>query len=128
MTDMSTEQFEAATARGRKRLAGPRAESAHYDRERDRIVVRLETGVEISFAPRTAQGLQDASATDLDIIEVEAFGLGIHFPRLDADIYVPSLVQGVAGSKRWMAGQRAAAAQGENERRAGRPRKTASSA
>jgi hypothetical protein len=30
-------------------------------------------------------------------------GLGIRFPRRDADIYLPALLEGVLGSKRWIA-------------------------
>jgi len=32
-------------------------------------------------------------------------GLGLHWPKLDADVYVPALLQGVFGSKQWMAAQ-----------------------
>jgi hypothetical protein len=65
---------------------------------------------------------------------VEALGLGIHFPRLDADFHVPALLEGVLGSKAWMAarlgaaggrargGAKAAAARANGER-GGRPRK-----
>jgi len=103
MAELTTEQFEAAKARGEARLRGPRAESAHYDAERGRIIVRLTTGVEIGFAPRDAEGLQCAERDELTVIELDAFGLGIHFPRLDADFCVPTLLKGVLGSKGWMA-------------------------
>ena len=103
MVDLTAEQFEAAQVRGEERLRGPRASSTHYDAGRDRVIVRLTTGVEIGFAPRDAEGLQHATREDLAEIEVEAFGLGIRFPRLDADLYVPALLEGVLGSKSWMA-------------------------
>ena len=103
MAEMTTNQFEAAKARGEERLRGPRASSAHYDAGRDRVIVRLTTGAEIDFAPRDAEGLQHATREDLAEIEVEALGLGIHFSRLDADLYVPVLLEGVLGSKSWMA-------------------------
>jgi hypothetical protein len=134
--DLTTAAFEAARARGEARLRGPRAESAHYDAGRDRVIVRLTTGVEIGFAPRDAEGLAGASREELSEIEVEALGLGIHFPRLDADLHVPALLEGVLGSKPWMAarlgaaggrargGAKAAAARA-NGKRGGRPRKTA---
>jgi hypothetical protein len=136
MVDLTTEQFEAANARGQARLRGPRAESTHYDAGRNRVIVRLTTGVEIGFAPRDMEGLQHASTDDLKAIEVEAFGLGIHFPTIDADLYVPALLEGVLGSKRWMAAQLGAAggrtrtqakaaASRENGKRGGRPRKIA---
>lgn len=134
MVELAKEEFEAAQARGEARLRGPRAESAHYDAGRNRVIVRLTTGVELGFAPRDVEGLQHASADDLKVIEVEGFGLGIHFPKLDADLYVPALLQGVLGSKRWLAGQLGAAggrarsaakaaASRENGKRGGRPRK-----
>lgn len=103
MTELTTEQFEAAKARGEARLRGPRAESAHYDVGRGRVIVRLTTGVEICFAPQDAERLQHAKQDELAVIEVDAFGLGIHFPRLDADFYVPALLEGALGSKNWMA-------------------------
>jgi hypothetical protein len=117
-------------------MRGPRVESAHYDADRDRVILRLTTGVELGFAPRDVEGLQHASVDDLKAIEVEAFGLGIHFPKLDTDLYVPALLEGVLGSKRWMAAQLGAAggrtrsaakagASRENGKRGGRPRKKA---
>ncbi len=134
MVELTTEQFEAAKARGKARLRGPRAESAHYDAGRNRVIIRLTTGVEIGFAPRNVEGLEGASAADLKMIEIEAFGLGIHFPRIDADLYVPALLEGLLGSKRWMAAQLGAAggrarsaaksaASRANGKQGGRPRK-----
>ena len=138
MVELTTKQFETAKARGKERLRGPRAESAHYDAGRDRVIVRLTTGVEIGFAPRDAEGLQHASRADLAAIEVEAFGLGIHFPRLDADLYVPALLEGALGSKSWMAARLGAAggrvrssakaaASRDNGKRGGRPPKATAS-
>jgi hypothetical protein len=138
MVELTTEQFEAAKARGESHMLGLRAESAHYDAGRNRVIVRLTTGVEIGFAPRDVEGLQHASTDDLKAIEVQAFGLGIHFPKLDADLYVPALLEGVLGSKRWMAARLGAAggrtrtpakatASRENGKRGGRPRKIATS-
>jgi Protein of unknown function (DUF2442) len=139
MVELDKEEFEAAKARGEARLRGPRAESAHYDAGRNRIIVRLTTGVELGFAPRDVEGLQHASTDDLKVIEVEGFGLGIHFPKLDADLYVPALLQGVLGSKQWLAAQLGAAggrarsaakaaASRENGKRGGRPRRSTADA
>jgi uncharacterized protein DUF2442 len=138
MAELTAEQFEAAKKRGEERLRGPRAERAHYDAGRDRVIVRLTTGVEIGFAPRAAEGLQHASRHDLGEIEIDPFGLGIHFPRLDVDLYVPALLEGVLGSKSWMAARLGAVggrsrsrakaeAARDNGKRGGRPRKTAAS-
>jgi hypothetical protein len=136
MVELTTQQFAAAKARGEARLRGPRAVTAHYDGGRNRVIIRLTTSVEIGFAPQDVEGLQHASADDLKTIEVEEFGLAIHFPRLDADVYLPALLEGVLGSKRWMAAQLGAAggrarsaakaaASRENGKRGGRPHKAA---
>ena len=42
-------------------------------------------------------------ASDLSKIEITPTGLGLHWPRLDADLYLPALMEGVFGSRRWMA-------------------------
>ena len=137
MGDFTKEEFAAAKRRGTARLRGPRAESAYYDAGRNRIVVHLTTGVEISFSPEQAQGLAGAVPEDLAAIEIEELGLGLHFPTLDADLYVPALLEGVLGSKSWMAARLGAAggrrrtpaksvASRENGKSGGRPRKLAS--
>jgi hypothetical protein len=110
--------------------------SARYDARRSRVVVTLDTGVEVAFPTRLAEGLADASPEDLAVIEISPAGLGLHWPRLDADLYVPALLQGVFGSKGWMARQLGAeggrartvakvAASRVNGRKGGRPRKVA---
>jgi hypothetical protein len=112
MAELTTKDFEAAVARGKARQSGPYAESAHYDRERDRVIVRLSTGVELGLRPRDVEGLEKASPEELSEVEIEAVGTGLHWPRLDADLYVPALLEGVLGSRRWMA-QRLGATGGE---------------
>ena len=103
MAELTSEQLEAAAARGRARLREPRAERAYHDVDRGRIIVRLTTGIELGFPPHAVEGLQDASVEDLKTIEIENFGFGIHFPAVDADLYVPAVLEGILGSRRWMA-------------------------
>jgi len=129
------DEFSAANARARsRRAAGPTAMTARYDRRLGRVVVRLSTGVDVAFAPHDVQGLEKAKPADLSVIEISPSGLGLHFPRLDADLYLPALLEGFLGSKRWMAarlGQRGGRARSEakasaarsNGRLGGRPRK-----
>jgi len=99
-------------------------------------VVHLTSKLIVSFSPRDAQGLEDARATQLDEIEISPSGYGIYFPKLDADIYVPGLLEGLLGSKKWMAsrlgqigGQSRSRAKKKasraNGRLGGRPRKSA---
>jgi hypothetical protein len=94
MVELTKEQFEAAKARGEEtRRRGPLAESVRYDAERNRIVVRLNTGTEIAFEPTEAQGLESAAPADLANVEIEDFGLALHWPTLDADHWVPALAE-----------------------------------
>src|SRR5271155_4079348 len=136
MAELTAEEFAAAKERGEARMQGPRAESAYYDTARNRIIVRLTTGIEIGFAPGEIEGLRQASVEELEAVEVQELGLGIHFPKLDADLYVPALLGGVFGSKRWVATQLGAAggrtrspakatASRETGKRGGRPRRSA---
>jgi hypothetical protein len=36
-------------------------------------------------------------------IEISPSGLGLHFPALDVDLYLPALLEGYLGSRQWMA-------------------------
>jgi hypothetical protein len=129
------DEIELAVERAKRRRAGePAAVAARYDRARDRIVVALTTGYEIAFAPGRMQGLERAKPSDLAAVEISPSGFGLHFPKLDADVWLPALLDGVFGSRRWMAARlgarggkaksraKAQAAR-ENGKRGGRPRK-----
>jgi hypothetical protein len=137
--DDHNEFLEANRRADERRLTTPHAISARYDRRIGRIVVRLSTNLEISFSPRDAEGLETATREQLQSIEISPTGFGIHFPALDADLYIPALLEGFFGSKRWMAARlgeqggkaRSAAkarASKENGRLGGRPKKAAAAA
>ncbi len=57
--------------------------------------------------PGKVQGLEKAQPKQLANIEISPSGLGIHFPDLDVDIYLPGLLAGAMGSKKWMKKQKA---------------------
>jgi len=127
--DCGTERMNALRQRGH-------ATRARYDRRTRRVVVGLNNGVQIAFPPHLAEGLIGASEEELSDIEITPAGLGLHWPKLDADVYVPALMNGIFGSKRWMAaelgaaGGRAstpakAAAARDNGLKGGRPRRSA---
>ena len=99
------EQIERANRRAQKLEAShPKAVSARFDRGMDQIVIRLSSRLDVAFSPRDAEGIQGATPAQLEPIEISPSGFGIHFPKLDADIYLPALLEGFLGSKRWMAG------------------------
>src|SRR5690349_19331756 len=89
-----------ASKRMQARLEGqPHAVSAYFDRRGRRIIVGLSNGLELGVPVHLAQGLARASAADLSVIEISPTGLGLHWPRLDADIYLPALMQGIFGTR-----------------------------
>src|SRR6266404_263852 len=112
----------------------PISTAVRYDRRIGRIVIDLSSGLEVAFRANDAQGFEHAKPSELSKIEISPSGLGIHFPSLDADIYLPALLEGLLGSRRWMAAQMGkaggkastkakAAASRRNGKLGGRPRK-----
>lgn len=129
-------EFEQAEKRMATLREAGHAVSARYDRRTSRVIVTLNTGVQLAFPTKLAEGLANASPESLAEIEISPAGLGLHWPQLDADVYVPALLQGVFGSKNWMARQLGSnggrsrtdakiAAARENGLKGGRPRKQA---
>jgi hypothetical protein len=129
------DQVELAN-RGAREFASshPKAIHARYDRHAGRVVIDLDSKLEIAFSPHDAQGLEDAHPDQLEPIEISPSGFGIYFPKLDADVYLPALLEGFLGSKKWVAARMGAAggrakskaksaAAKMNGRMGGRPRK-----
>jgi hypothetical protein len=134
---ISREVFQLANQRGRRmRSSTSPAIAARFDCPSGRVVVTLRSGIDISFSPSNAEGLEHARPSQLREIEISPSGLGIHFPKLDADLYLPALLQGVLGSRKWMAAKLGAVggkstssakrrASRANGRMGGRPKKPA---
>ena len=95
--------WDAANQHGQEALAaGPLAESAYYDQPTGKIVVELNNGVGLHIPPALIQGMENATPAELAEIVIEGHGIGLHFPRLDANLYVPALARGVLGTAAWM--------------------------
>ncbi len=133
--DYPKDEIKAANERAKAQLEkGPTAIAAHFDSSIGRLVIDLSTGLSIMFEPQAAQGLEEAKPEQLTEIEISPSGLGLHFPALDADLYLPSLLEGFMGSRKWIASQlgksggkstsaaKSAAAR-SNGKRGGRPKK-----
>ncbi|MGA2211660.1 MAG: DUF2442 domain-containing protein [Bryobacteraceae bacterium] len=100
----SRDDFEQANQRAKDLKARtPRAISAHYDRRTKRIVIELSSRLIVSFSPGDVEGLEHATPSQLNEMDISPSGFGIHFPAVDADLYVPALLEGFLGSKTWMA-------------------------
>jgi len=52
-----------------------------------------------------AKSCRDAvgDSEQLARVEILGGGAGLHWPDLDADFYVPGLLHGIYGTKKWMA-------------------------
>jgi len=106
MTDNVIKQAETRMAAER---CHAHATTARYDRCNNRVIVSLHTGLELALPPHLVEGLADATADALSEIEISPSGLGLHWPQLDADLYVPALLEGQFGTKGWMARELGAA-------------------
>jgi hypothetical protein len=98
------DEYDMARDRGAElRRHCPHAVAARYDRRIGRIMVRLNTGVELALAPRRIERLEHARPAQLAAIEISPSGFGLHFPLVDVDLHVPALLAGATGSLKWMA-------------------------
>ena len=132
--EITDEQIAAAEASMEAKRAAGHATAARYDKSSERLIVSIHNGIELAIPIRLVQELAGADPSDLAEIEITPAGLGLHWPQLDADVYVPGLLSGVFGTRRWMAqllgaqGGRSstpakAAASRANGAKGGRPRK-----
>ena len=137
MAGVTDAELKRGEARGKAALASePRATGAHYEPATGRLVVDLLNGCSYAFPAALVQDLQGASQDDLAGVVVDGLGFNLHFPSLDADLYVPALVSGLFGTRAWMARELAriagrktsavkASAARANGAKGGRPRKVA---
>lgn len=136
MKAIDDHSIEAANRRGAATKATfPAAVAVRYDSLGGRIVISLDSGLDLAFDPRHAQGFEHALPEQLDVAEISPSGLGVHFPKLDTDLYIPGLIEGFLGSRRWTAAQNGklggravtrakGAAARENGKLGGRPKKS----
>jgi len=130
-------QLDAAEARGQDLMTtAVRAAEARYDHATGRVTLELTNGCAYAFPAQLVQDLNGATDDQLADVEVDGLGFNLHWPALDADLYVPALVSGMFGTRDWMtrelarhAGRTKSVAKAEaarvNGAKGGRPRKVA---
>jgi hypothetical protein len=114
-------------------LYRPKAVAAIYRAEDDVFVIKFLTGVELTIPRMLLQGLENATPAQLADVEIGDFQSALHWEAIDVGHYIPSLLEGFFGSRKWMSElgkiggtSRSAAKQSaarKNGRKGGRPRK-----
>jgi hypothetical protein len=133
MAEPSDAEIDAALARGRRLQARePRASAARFDPRTGKVTLDLTNECTFVFPARLVQGLEGAADPDLAAVELLPQGRGLHWERLDVDISVPGLVNGIFGTRTHMArlagktrSPAKSAAARANGAKGGRPRKVA---
>jgi hypothetical protein len=121
--DVTTDaEIDAAIERAKLHDNDPVAKTAVYVPRLKLLMVQLTNGRRLALPIEDLQGLENATAKQLQKIEIFALGTEISFPEIDVDLYVPSLIEGVYGNRRWMSelGKRGGSAKTEAKRRASR--------
>jgi hypothetical protein len=126
-------EIDAAVERAKLLDGEPLAKTAVYIPSLKILMVALTNGRRLVLPIEDLQGLEHATAKQLQNLEILGRGTGINFPDIDTGFYVPSLIEGVYGNRRWMSelGKRGGSARSEakqiasraNGAKGGRPRK-----
>jgi hypothetical protein len=69
----------------------------------DLLILKMSDGHRHVIPRENLQGLQSATKEQIARVKILCSGTGLHWPELDVDFYVPGLLRGVYGNKKWMA-------------------------
>src|ERR1017187_4612850 len=86
------------------------------------IIVRMSDGSIHGIPKSKLEGLSDATNEVVSNVEITEDGLGLRWPDIDLDMYVPALLQGIYGTRAWMSslGRQGGRARSEAKRAAAR--------
>jgi hypothetical protein len=115
-------EIESALERAKLLDRGPLALSVEHIPDLNLLIVALSNQRRLVLPVEDLQGLGSATHEQLRKYELMGRGTGISFPELDVDLYVPALIEGVYGNRRWMAqlGKKGGTSKTEAKRRAAR--------
>ncbi|MGO9086435.1 MAG: DUF2442 domain-containing protein [Candidatus Sulfotelmatobacter sp.] len=132
-------EIDRAIERARRLREGPLVKEIEYrpGPGLDLFILRLTDGGRRVLPREDLQGLHAGTNEQLARVEIVGGGTGLHWPELDADLYVPALLRGIYGNRLWMAkiGRRGGMARSTAKKEAarangklgGRPRRRAGS-
>jgi hypothetical protein len=102
--DVTTDvEIDVAIEQAKLLDGDPVAKTAQYVPQFKLLIVELTNGRRLVLPIEELQGLETATATQLQKIELHGLGTEISFPEPDVDLYVPTLIEGIYGNHRWMA-------------------------
>jgi hypothetical protein len=96
-------EIEAALKRAKLCAGEPLAQTVEYIPDLKLLMVGLSNGRRLALPIEEMQELGTATREQLQNYALLGGGTGISFPDLDVDLYVPALIEGVYGNRRWMA-------------------------
>ena len=98
-------ELDRALAQARSLQGEPRVIQVEYRPAPalDLLILKLSDGHRHLIPREDLQGLQSATKEQVAEVEIVGNGTGLHWPALDLDFYVPSLLRRVYGTKNWMA-------------------------
>lgn len=103
---ITSENLNAANCRGATKKAVYSAlRSVRLDARSKRLVFSLSSGLDLVFSPESVPEFEGASTANLTDYQISPSGLGVYFPKLDIDLYLPSLLSNFMGSKHWLASE-----------------------
>lgn len=135
----SDDEVDRALERATSLRDEPRVVKVEYrpGRGLNLLVLSLSNGHRHVIPVEDVEGLQSATREQIGEVEILGRGTGLHWPAVDLDLYVPELLRGVYGTRRWMAalGRNGGSATSVAKRKAsranglkgGRPRKALAS-
>jgi Protein of unknown function (DUF2442) len=102
--DMTTDaEIDAALERAKLIDKEPLANTVKYVPNLKLLIVGLTSGRRLVIPIEDVQGLSKATAKQLNKHELLGRGTGINFPDIDVAVYIPALIEGIYGTRSWMA-------------------------
>ena len=98
-------EIDRALERAKSLQSEPRVTGVEYrpGSGLDLLILKLSDGHRHMIPREDLQGLESATKEQIAQVEILGHGTGLHWPALDLDYYVPSLLRRIYGNQKWMA-------------------------
>jgi hypothetical protein len=95
-------EIDAAIERAKEwELYRPVATAVDYDAETDELAISFKSGVKLLVPRKLLQGLENAVPALVANVAIGDYGARLHWRKLNVSHYVPYLLEGVFGNRRW---------------------------